>query len=135
MDVRTSVAEVLNREETVTKLFYERFLSRYPDVKQVFENVDLGRQALLLSMALPVIQLHYDHDYPTTRDYLEMLGYKHKERGVPEELYPDFRDCLLDTLEQFHGEDWTEDLEQQWSDAIEKASDAMLAGYRSKRFA
>jgi hemoglobin-like flavoprotein len=134
MDIRDSVAELLRHEEAVTKLFYDSFLSRYPDVEQVFLNVHLGRQAVLLRMAIPIIQMHYEHQYAATRDYLELLGHKHKLRGVPADLYPDFRDCLLDTFETFHGEDWTPELEAEWSAAIETAADAMLAGYHSRRF-
>jgi hemoglobin-like flavoprotein len=134
MDLRSSVQEILGHEELVTRLFYELFLSRYEDVRQVFAHVDLGRQAVLLRMALPVIQMHHEHGYPATREYLELLGHKHKLRGVPVDLFPDFRDCLLDMLEQFHGEAWTEALEEEWCAAIQEASDAMIAGYHSKRF-
>ena len=134
MDIQASVAAILDDQTTVTKLFYEMFLERYPDVKKIFENVDLGRQAIKLSMALPIMQIHHENNFPTTRDYLELLGHKHHQRNVPEHLYPDFRDCLLDTLESFHGDDWTEELEKEWFDAIQKASDIMIRGYKSRRF-
>jgi hemoglobin-like flavoprotein len=61
--------------------------------------------------------------------YLKILGHRHGERNIPPDLYPPFRDCLLETLSCFHGSDWSNVLQAQWHAAIEKASDVMLQGY------
>ncbi len=45
------------------------------------------------------------------------------------DLYSDWRDCMLETLQDFHGNDWTDSLEQQWTEAINLAVDRMLEGY------
>ena len=77
-----------------------------------------------------VIEGYYTHSFPSMAMYLKYLGTKHHGRGVPAELYPSFCDALLSALEQFHGPDWNPRLAGQWQEAIHRASQAMLEGYR-----
>jgi hemoglobin-like flavoprotein len=129
MDISESMHDILSRQEVVTDLFYMKFLDRYPDVQKYFRDVDLEQQAVLLRMALQIVVLYYVHRYPAAEQYLRVLGRKHSDRQVPLDLYADWRDCLLDTLEQFHGSAWNERLETQWTDAVNMATDAMRDGY------
>jgi hemoglobin-like flavoprotein len=130
MHIQESVHRILGRQEALADLFYLVFLDDYPEVRQYFEGVDLQYQAVLLTMALLVIERHYTAAYPATKAYLKYLGTKHQTRGVPEELFPHFRDALLVTLEQFHGSDWDAGLARQWKEAIDGATETMLEGYR-----
>jgi hemoglobin-like flavoprotein len=129
MEISDSMHTILSRQEVVTDLFYLKFLDRYPDVQKFFQDVDLEQQAVLLKMALQIVVLYYVHRYPAAEQYLRVLGRKHCDRQIPMELYADWRDCLLDTLEQFHGDEWNERLETQWTDAVNLATDAMRGGY------
>lgn len=130
MDIQDSVHKVLAQQEVVADLFYVIFLDRHPDILPYFEDVDLKRQAVMLSMSLLLIAHHYQYGFPTTESYLQILGHRHQvRRGIPAGAYGPFRDCLLETLERFHGNDWDEALARQWSEAIDLASRAMLSGY------
>jgi len=129
MDISESLERILRREAIVADLFYVVFLDRFPEVRRFFENVDLKRQAVLLSMALKVIEQHYLGGYLAADLYLKYLGTKHHQIGIPAALYPMFRDALLITLERFHGADWDELLAQQWKAAIDFATETMLEGY------
>ncbi len=129
MEISDSMHAILSRQEVVTDLFYLKFLDRYPDVQKYFHDVDLQQQAVLLRMSLQIVVLYYAHRYPAAEQYLRVLGRKHSDRQIPLELFADWRDCLLDTLEQFHGKDWNERLETQWTDAVNLATDAMRGGY------
>lgn len=129
MDIGESVRRVLNREEIVADLFYEIFLDRFPEIQTYFIDVDLSHQAVLLTMALQMIEIHHRHNYPATRKYLHVLGHRHHRMGIPGDAYPKFRECLLVTLQRFHGNDWSETLENQWHTAITQAAQVMLEGY------
>jgi hypothetical protein len=37
----------------------------------------------------------------------------------------------MSTLERFHGAEWDEELAGQWREAIDRASETMLEGYRT----
>ncbi|MBT4866453.1 MAG: hypothetical protein HON53_15220 [Planctomycetaceae bacterium] len=129
MDISESVKTILRRDKVVTDLFYTIFLDRYPDVRTYFEGVDLQQQAVMLGMALLMVEQHYQHRYPATERYLKVLGQRHSRREIPAELYSQWRDCLLETLSRFHGDGWSDELQQQWKEAVDLASDVMLSGY------
>jgi hemoglobin-like flavoprotein len=130
MDIQESVHEILQRKESFADVFYLVFLEDYPDVRQHFTHVNFKHQSALLTMALLVIERHYEHAYPATEMYLNYLGCKHDERGIPPQQYPMFRAALLNTLERFHGKSWNDHLATQWRQAIDRAIEAMIKGYR-----
>ena len=55
--------------------------------------MDMGRQAVMLTMALQTIVQHYDKKYPITGEYLSDLGARHHEWGIPRELYANWHDA------------------------------------------
>jgi hemoglobin-like flavoprotein len=129
MDIRDSVAFILGHKQTVIARFYERFLSDHPEVRPYFAGIDLRQQALMLTMALVVVEGYYSGGYPATEHYLHVLGHRHHLAGVQREHYPLFRDSLLRTLAEIHKERWDEELARQWSEAIDRAIERMLEGY------
>ena len=130
MNIQQSLHHILEQKEKVADLFYIVFLERYPEVRTYFRGVDLQPQAVLLTMALMVIERHYSGSYPATEMYLKYLGTKHHDRGIPPELFAKFRDAMLSTLERFHSKDWNALLAQQWGAAINRAATTMFQGYR-----
>jgi hemoglobin-like flavoprotein len=130
MDIRESLNRILQQKQAVADLFYVAFLEHDPEVQREFAGVNMMHQAVLLTMALMVMERHYTGSYPATEAYLKYLGTRHHDRGVAPEFYPKFRDALLLTLERFHGEDWNGPLAAQWRGAIDLAWEAMLEGYK-----
>jgi hemoglobin-like flavoprotein len=130
MDIQQSLHRILEQKDTLADLFYLVFLERYPEVRHRFEGVDMGGQAALLTMALMVIERHYQGSYPATAMYLRYLGTKHHDRGIARRDFPKFRAAMLATLDRFHSKDWNPHLARQWAEAIDKATTAMLEGYR-----
>lgn len=129
MKIDESIQVILTREKVVADLFYLTFLDRYPTVQHFFVNVDMQQQNVLLTMGLFIAEQYYRFQYPAMKHYLQLLGHKHYLRKVPAEMYADWRDCLVETLRQFHGSAWTTGLEAEWNAAIDLASQIMLQGY------
>jgi hemoglobin-like flavoprotein len=129
VDIQHSLARILERKEPLAELFYMCFLNEYPEVRQFFARVNMKRQAVLLTMALQLSVQFYAKAFPAIASYLEILGEKHQDWGIPCEHYPKFREAMLLTLRRFHGDDWSRELAQQWKDAIDLASSKMLDGY------
>jgi hemoglobin-like flavoprotein len=130
MDIHESVHEILQRKESFADVFYLVFLEDYPEVRQHFAHVNFKHQSVLLTMALLVMERHFAHQYPSTEMYLNYLGTKHDDRGIPPQQYPMWREALLKTLERFHGQAWDDRLATQWREAIDAAIAAMIQGYR-----
>jgi hemoglobin-like flavoprotein len=132
MNLEESLERVLKSPDTVTEQFYRLFLDGYPEVRAYFASTDFRVQSIQLSVALMVVVRDYVSASPSLGTYLNYLGTKHRDRKVPLELYPPFRDALLATLEQFHGADWTPDLAGHWKAAVDRAGEKMLQGYEQR---
>jgi hemoglobin-like flavoprotein len=130
MDIQESLRRILEKDELVADLFYIVFLDRHAEVRRHFINVDMRRQALLLTMALQVVVQYYLHGFPTMAGYLKILGEEHSRRGIEPELYPKFCDALLGTLSRFHSRDWNDKLAQQWQQALDLAVAKMVEAYQ-----
>jgi hemoglobin-like flavoprotein len=133
MDMHESLQRILASNQVIGDSFYQALLAGHPEIRPHFEAVDLGQQAVLLTMQLSVIETYHRLRGPSLRLYLQYLGTKHHAHGVPKELYGPFRDTLLEVLGQFLEKDWTEELANEWKTAIDGASAVMFEGY-AKRF-
>jgi hemoglobin-like flavoprotein len=129
MDMQQSLASILDRKEPLADLFYSLFFDEYPEVRQFYVGVSSKRQAVLLAVALQLCVQYYAKSYPAIAAYLKILGEKQQGRGILREDYPKFRTAMVSTLSRFHGNDWNNELAQQWNDAIELASNKILEGY------
>lgn len=130
MDIAGSVQTILSRKDVAIRRFYDLFLNRHPEARPYFDGVNLEHQATLLTMALIMVEAHYSHAYPATEHYLKVLGHRHHNDGIPQELFPKFRDCLIETLAEVHGEEWDDILARHWREAIDKATATMFEGYQ-----
>jgi hemoglobin-like flavoprotein len=131
MDIHESLHRILGQETDLANRFYAAFLER-PGVREHFAGVDVRRQALLLTMSLMVMERHHLHPYSATNLYLKYLGTRHHDRKIPLELYPVFRDVLLEALADFHGPDWDAGLAAQWRAAIDGSAERMREGYQTR---
>jgi hemoglobin-like flavoprotein len=129
MTLEESLTDPLSQKKPVFRAFYDRFLADVPEAARLFEGVDLKQQSLMLTMGLIVVEAHAKNDFASTQHYLHVLGDRHQEWGVPQELFWKFRDCLIETLAEWHDSDWSADLEDSWGKAIDRAIIAMLEGY------
>jgi len=129
MDIQESLHRILEREQLVVDLFYIVFLEKHPELQRHFVNVNMQRQAVLLTMALQVVVQYYVHGFRTAEAYLRILGEEHSRRGIGPNLYTKFCDILLGTLSRFHLQDWSDQLAQQWRQALELAAAKMLEAY------
>ena len=128
MTLTESVDRILSEGTTLTDRFYELFFERHPEARALFDKTHMSAQSVMLSAALMVTK-HYP-DYPlATRQYLNVLGTRHARKDVPRELYPAFQEIFLVALEEFHGEDWNDDLSRQWREALESVVQLMFDGY------
>jgi hemoglobin-like flavoprotein len=129
MDIEQSVQLILRAKDTLGRLFYEHLLERYPELRHHFDKVDLQRQGVLLTTALMVIQRYCDDPTPALELYLKYLGTRHHELGVAKEDYSKWTKAMLETMQRFHGSQWTPDLETHWRKAFGKATKLMFEGY------
>lgn len=129
MRLEDSLNHVLSQKDLVFQQFYERFLAQCPAATPLFIGVDLRIQALMLTTALIVVEAHAREDFPAIEHYLHVLGDRHRNAGVRRELFPAFRDCLVETIRTCHSDDWSDELADAWKTALDRATQTMLEGY------
>ena len=129
MDISESLDRILHARDALGKLFYDHFLSTYPEVRHYFDNVDFNRQRVSLVTALMVVERHHANPTPAVEQYLKYLGAKHNEMGIPKKEYPKWVEAMIESMAQFHSDQWTTSLEKQWREAIAQAIEPMLEGY------
>lgn len=129
MTLTESVAKILSQNGTLAPCFYERFFAQVPAAGPFFASTNMNHQASVLQMSLQVIEQFSAHGYEAVGDYLKVLGFKHRERGIPREMYAQWREILLETLAGFHGKEWNSQLAAAWAQALNLSIDKMLEGY------
>lgn len=133
MNLADSVEQVLRAQDVFGELFYAEFFRRCPRAEAYFENRDMKRQALVMTMTLQSVQQFHQGGFPAVDHYVEHLGSVHKRRSIPMDLYPEFRAAMLHTLARLLGEDWSDSLRNEWEIALDKTMRRMLEGYERPR--
>ena len=128
MKFSESVAKVVESETFALAGFYDRLFARYPEFQPYFSESSLKRQVVMLTMALVGVK-HYPIVHAPAHAYLQVLGTKHRGRGVAKELYAKFIEVLVDEVAEFHADDWNESLARQWTEALNLVVATMHEGY------
>lgn len=133
MTIEESVQRILAQKTNAIRRFYDRFLAACPDAHRDFLGIDLETQALMLTMALVSVADYHLHGHAATENYLRVLGHRHDQAGIDPQNYSTFRRCLVETLAEVLGDDWSPALEGEWAAALEKSIGTMLEGYSARK--
>jgi hemoglobin-like flavoprotein len=128
-----SVDRILRHQNVFGELFYAEFFRRCPEARDLFENHDMKRQALVMTMTLQSVQQFHDGGYPAVDRYVEHLGGVHRRRAIPMTMYPHFRAAMLHTLAKLLADVWSTELRTEWELALDKTVRRMLEGYEHPR--
>jgi hypothetical protein len=82
MEISESLEQILDATDLFGESFYELFLSTYPEVQEYFEGVNMSRQAVMLTMALTIVEQHATSQLPQQRNTFFIWG----KRIVSEEF-------------------------------------------------
>ncbi|HMG52348.1 MAG TPA: globin domain-containing protein [Kofleriaceae bacterium] len=124
--LRSSFELVTTANPRLVPRFYEILFERYPQVRPLFPQSGMARQAEMLTSALVAVMDHLE-DAPWLTDTLGALGAKHKDYGVTREMYDWVGASLLATLAETAGPKWTPELAGAWTEAYGAIVSLMLA--------
>lgn len=125
--LRQSFAIVVEREPELTRRFYDSLFTAYPQTRALFRGIDMARQARMLRDALVAIIENLE-DTPSLTPQLLELGARHVAYGVTPEMYDWVGACLLRTLADVAGEDWTPQAAEAWLQAYVAVASVMKLG-------
>jgi hemoglobin-like flavoprotein len=133
MDVallRASFELVIERQPALTHRFYQILFERYPSLKSLFGRTASEVQERMLARALASVLEHLE-DAAWLSGTLGALGARHVGYGVTDEMYDQVGECLLATLAEIAGDDWTPALATAWAEAYGAIAGLMKEGARS----
>jgi hemoglobin-like flavoprotein len=127
--LRDSFERVMEHEQLLTPRFYEILFTRYPQSRSLFGRGATERQQQMLQEALVAVIDHLE-DSAWLANTLGALGAKHVEYGVTMQMYPWVGECLIETLAEITGDEWTSAHTEAWSEAYNAIAGLMQAGMR-----
>ena len=83
-------------------VFYATFISKSAEIEAVFANTDLHRQKDMLEQSL-LAMINFSSRRNSNSE-LETLAAIHRNRGVKNELFDLWLDCIVETLESIDAE-------------------------------
>jgi hemoglobin-like flavoprotein len=112
--VQASWAKVVPNKEVAGKLFYDNLFEADPSLRPLFKG-DMKQQAakLVLMINAAVNKLN---DLGTLVPILQQLGQRHETYGVLPAHYATVGTALLKTLGQGLGGEFTDEVEQAWTE-------------------
>lgn len=110
----------------MANILYENLFAASPEIRALFDGVDLANQRRMLIGSLHYIVMSYERRGVLTRT-LRKLGDRHLGYGAKPEHYAAFENCLIDAMARVSGPDWTGDLEALWRKAYRDVADIMIA--------
>ncbi len=125
--LESSFSQIKAQEIEFTTHFYTNLFADYPELKPLFVNTHMEKQArqLFKSLVLVVDNLHRPDVLATL---LKGLGNRHLHYGVLPEHYPMVGSALLKALSICSQPSWTPAIEQAWCNAYAVVTQLMLSG-------
>jgi hemoglobin-like flavoprotein len=124
--LESSFSQIEVQETKFMTDFYANLFADYPEVKPLFANTLMKKQAKQLFKSLVfVVENLRDPDVLTKS--LKDLGTRHIQYGVQPEHYPMVGSTLLKTFSICLDNEWTPNIEQAWSEAYAVVTELMLS--------
>ncbi|PHN04102.1 adenylate/guanylate cyclase domain-containing protein [Flavilitoribacter nigricans] len=116
LELQSSLDYILKNEEEFAKKFYDKVFKKAPAVRGLFGRDMVAQGRLLMHMLGGIV---YSLSRPELLKMgLRSLGKSHEKYGVKPEYYPVVRDCLIETIQEEMGPDYTEQLGSAWNQAL-----------------
>jgi hemoglobin-like flavoprotein len=126
VSLKQSFYMITSRKEAFAHSFYQRLFSYYPEIAQLFAYTDMKRQesSLMATLAAVIAGIERgDNLIPT----VQKLGSRHYQYGVKPEHYALVGSVLLETFNEYLGQNFTAQMQDAWNQAYELISEQMIA--------
>jgi hemoglobin-like flavoprotein len=125
--LESSFGQIKVQETKFMSHFYTNLFADHPEVKPLFANTHMEKQAkqLFKSLVLVVDNLRHPDQLVSA---LKGLGTRHVQYGVLPKHYPMVGSALLKTFSTCLDSAWTPTTEKAWSEAYTVVTELMLSG-------
>lgn len=129
--LKESFAALAPNGEELMAHFYARLFRRHPEVKPLFQGVEMKvqKRQLLASLSFTVTHLH---DLGKLAQKLVPMGKRHQDYGAKPAHYTAVAEALLFCMAELADELWTDELAQAWEKALSFVAQTLLSGYKEE---
>ncbi len=121
---------VAPRAQELVDRFYALLFSRYPQVRPLFpDQMGDQKKKLIASLVLVVNNIRTPDKL---LDPLTEMGKRHVAYGAIPEHYPLVRDTMLEVLCEIAGDAWYEQLNDDWTAALNLVANVMIEGAKAE---
>lgn len=121
---------VAPRAQELVDRFYALLFSRYPQVRPLFpDQMGDQKKKLIASLVLVVNNIRTPDKL---LDPLTEMGKRHVAYGAIPEHYPLVRDTMLEVLGEIAGGAWNEQLNDDWTAALNLVANVMIEGAKAE---
>jgi hemoglobin-like flavoprotein len=125
--LESSFSQIRAQEAEFMAHFYQILFADHPEVKPLFANTHMEKQAKQLFKSL-VLVVENLRDPNVLSNALQGLGTRHIQYGVLPKHYPMVGNTLLKTFSICLKHGWTPTTEQAWGEAYTVVTELMLSG-------
>ena len=126
--LESSFTALAPQADALAARFYQQLFEQYPDVKPMFEGNDIAEQQAKLVAALQLV-VNSLRNPDVLKNALNGLGTKHQSYGAEPDHYDAVAAVMLEVLEEFAGDLWSQEMAAAWGDALGGVKAMMLEGY------
>ncbi|MBW2360975.1 MAG: flavohemoprotein [Deltaproteobacteria bacterium] len=120
---------VASRDYQLAQRLYTRLFERHPELRALFgAHSSPTREEMLTETLLGAVDSLDGASWLESN--LQLLGAKHTEFEVRDEMYEWWSECVLDVLEEVSGADWTSRLARLWRERLDHLCAHMREGAR-----
>ena len=115
------------REPRIAERIYERLFQHHPQVRELFGAHAAQVQQDMLNETLIAV-LDSLEGMAWLESNLQLLGAKHAEFEVGDEMYDSWTQSVLEVLAEVSGSDWSPSLERVWRERMDHLCNLMRQG-------
>ena len=127
--VKVTWARVIPVSDLASEMFYDRLFDQYPEIRPMFEGVDLPEQRNKLIKAINMVVMSLER-IETLIPSIRELGQRHLAYGVEDHHYTQVGEVLLWTLAAGLKDAWSDEAKTAWTNAYTLLTDVMIEGAR-----
>ncbi|MBW2232928.1 MAG: hypothetical protein JRH17_21285 [Deltaproteobacteria bacterium] len=118
---------ISEREPLIAERIYQRLFQHHPELRKLFGAHATAVQQDMLNETLIAVVDSLE-GVAWLESNLQLLGAKHVEFEVGDEMYDSWTESVLEVLSEVSGSDWSPHLERLWRERMEYLCNHMRQG-------
>ena len=118
--IKISFIEVSKNTRNIFEWFYSSLFEFDPTIKELFKNVDLGKQKNMLFESITYFITNKEITDEELHDYVTTLKQKHNSVHITPSQMESFKIIFLKMIEQTHKDSYSDEIKNIWTKLLDE---------------